>query len=65
MDRLMIGLDLLKDLENLVSRVNKNLKEDQDRQKIYTDMFHIDKEYKVGRHVLYLNVNGKRNTLGR
>ena len=33
----MLGLDLLKDLEQLVTKVQVNLKETQDHQKIYTD----------------------------
>ena len=37
MDRLMLGLDLLLDLEQLVTKVQGNLKESQDRQKSYAD----------------------------
>ena len=36
-DRLMLGPDLLMDLEQLVSKVQVNLKEAQDHQKIYAD----------------------------
>ena len=35
MDRLMLGPDLLKDLEQLVTKVQLNLKEAQDLQKSY------------------------------
>ena len=62
MDRLMLGPDFLKDLENMVNMVKKNLKESQDLKKTYVDKFHIDKEYKVGDHV-YLKVEEKKSTL--
>ena len=62
MDRLMIGLDLLKDLENLVNKVKQNLKEAQDRYKNYFAQFRRDKEYKVGDHV-HLKVKEKIITL--
>ena len=35
LDRLMLGLDLLMDLEHLVTKVQVNLKEAQDHQKSY------------------------------
>ena len=36
-DQLMLGTNLLMDLEPLVSKVQVNLKEAQDRQKSYVD----------------------------
>ena len=45
MDKLMLGTDLLKDLGNLVNKVNQNLKESQDRQKGNADKFRKDKYY--------------------
>ena len=54
-DRIMLGTELLKDLENVVNRVKQNLKEAQDQKNHYYDKFHKDKEYKVGDHV-YLKV---------
>ena len=36
-DRLMLGPDLLMDLEQLVTKVQVNLKEAQDHQKSYVD----------------------------
>ena len=54
----MLGPDLLLDLEQLVTKVQGNLKEAQDRQKIYADKKRKDKYYQVGEHV-YLKVKAK------
>ena len=62
MDRLILGPDLLKDLENMVNMVKQNLKEAQDQQKNYVDKLYRDKDYKVGEHV-YLKFKAKRITL--
>ena len=58
MDRLMLGPDLLKDLEKLVTKVQLNLKEAQDHQKIYVDNKRKDKDYQISDHV-YLKVKEK------
>ena len=62
MDRLMLRHDLLKELEQLVTKVQVNLKESQDRQKSYTDKKIKDKDYQIGDHV-YLKVKAKTNLL--
>ena len=54
-DRLMLGPDLLLDLEQLVTKVQGNLKEAEDCQKIYVDKKRKYKYYQVGEHV-YLKV---------
>ena len=41
----MLGPEILKDLENLVNRVNNRLKEENCRKKCYDDKFHRHKEY--------------------
>ena len=51
MDRLMLGPDLLLDLEQLVTKVEGNLKEAQGGQKSYASKKRKDKEYQVGEHV--------------
>ena len=58
----MLGLDLLLDLEQLVTKVQGNLKEAQDRQKSYADKKRIGKYYHVGEHV-YLKVKEKWSSL--
>ena len=57
-DQLMLGPDLLKDLEQLVTKVQLNLKEAQDRLKIYTDKKRKDKYFQIRDHV-YLKVKAK------
>ena len=61
-DQLILGPDLLKDLEQLVTKVQVNLKEAQDHQKIYADKKRKDKDYQICEHV-YLKVKEKRISL--
>ena len=61
-DQLMLGPDLLIALENLVTKVQVNLKEAQDRHKSYADRKRKDKEFRIGDHV-YLKVKSKRISL--
>ena len=49
---------LLKELEQLVTKVQVNLKETQDCQKIYVDKKIKDKDDQIGDHV-YLKVKAK------
>ena len=58
MDRFMLGPDLLMDLEQLVTKVQLNLKEAKDRQKRYVDSKRKDKDFQIGDHV-YLKVKEK------
>ena len=58
----MLGPDLLLDLKHLVTKVQGNLKEAQDRQKSYADKKRKDKDYQVGEHV-YLKVKSKQSSL--
>ena len=55
---LMLGIDLLKYLKQLVTKVQVNLEEAQDRQKSYIDKKSKDKYYQIGDHV-YLKVKEK------
>ena len=61
-DRLMLGPNLLIDLEQLVTKVQVNLKEAQDRQKSYADQKQKYKDFQIGDHV-YLKVKSKRSSL--
>ena len=58
----MLGPELLKDLSKLVTKVQVNLKEAQDCQKIYTDKKRKDKYYQIGDHV-YLKLKAKQSSL--
>ena len=57
-DRLMLGPELLKDLEQLATKVHVNLKEAQYHEKIYVDKKIKDKYDQIGDHV-YLKVKAK------
>jgi hypothetical protein len=61
-DRLVLGPEFLKNMEDQVVKIKKNLKEAQDRQKVYADKNRIATEFKVGEHVL-LKVKPKKISL--
>lgn len=50
-DRLMLGTEMLKEMEELVKKARYNLKAAQDRQKNFADRKRRFKEYQVGDHV--------------
>jgi hypothetical protein len=47
-DRVVLGLELLKDKEYQVVKIKHNLKVAQDRQKVYADKNRTSREIKVG-----------------
>ena len=61
-DRLMLGPDLLKELELTVKQVQSNLKTDQDRQKSHVDLKRTQKEFQVGEHV-FVNLKPRNISL--
>jgi hypothetical protein len=61
-DKVVLGPELLKDMEDQVVKIKKNLKEAQDRQKVYADKNKTTREFKVGEHVL-LKVKPKKISL--
>eukprot|EP00253_Pinus_taeda_P022179 PITA_22179 len=61
-DRLSLGPDMLKEMEDMVKRVRANLKAAQDRQKNFADRKRRFKEYQVGDDV-YIKIQAKRSTL--
>ena len=50
-DRLILGPDLLKEMELTVKQVQGNLKVAQDRQKSYADLKCTERDFQVGDHV--------------
>ena len=46
--RVVLGPELLKDMEEQMDKIKKNLKASQDRQKVYADKRRIVREFKVG-----------------
>jgi hypothetical protein len=58
----MVGPEMLQEMENMVRKVQKNLKEAQDRQKSYADQKRRHLEFQVGEHV-YLKVKARKSSL--
>jgi hypothetical protein len=50
-NREVVGPELLKEMEDQMIKIKKNLKATQDRQKIYVDNNRSHREFKVGDHV--------------
>ena len=61
-NRIVLGPELLKEMEQEVVNIRKNLKVAQDRQKIYADKYRVNREFNVGDHV-YLRVRAKKSSL--
>lgn len=57
--RVLIGINMLMDMEQEMLVIKKNLKETQDRQKSYVDKHRVFKEFQVGEHV-YLRIKPKK-----
>jgi hypothetical protein len=61
-DRAVIGPEFLKEMEGKMLKIKQNLKDAQDRQKIYADKNKTHREFKVGDHV-FLKVKSNRSSL--
>eukprot|EP00253_Pinus_taeda_P007149 PITA_07149 len=61
-DKLNLGLEMLKDMEDMVRKVRANLKAAQDRQKSFADRKRRFTEYKVGDRV-FVRIQTRRSTL--
>eukprot|EP00253_Pinus_taeda_P012395 PITA_12395 len=61
-DRLMLGPEMLNEMEELVKKVRSNLKATQDRKKNFVEWKRRSKEYQVGDHV-YVRIRAKNSTL--
>ena len=61
-DRIMLGPEMLKDMELTVKQVQHNLKVAQDRQKSYADLKRTLREFEVGDHV-YVKVKPRKSSL--
>jgi hypothetical protein len=61
-DRAVVGPELIKEIEEEMPKIKKNLKVSQDRQKIYFDKGKNHKEFKVGDHV-FLKVKDNKSSL--
>ena len=47
-DRVIVGPELIQEMEEQVIQIRQRLKEAQDRQKIYVDAHRTDQSYEVG-----------------
>jgi hypothetical protein len=61
-DKITLGPELLKEMEQAIIKIRHNLKISQDKQKSYADSKRTHKYFKVGDHV-YLNVKPKWSSL--
>ena len=62
MNRVVIGPELLKEMEQEVVKIRQNMKAAQDRQKSYEDKHRVNREFSVGDHV-YLRVRARKSSL--
>ena len=61
-DKLSLGPEMLKEMEDMVKKVRANLKAAQDRQKSFADRKIRFKEYQIGDHV-FVRIQARRSTL--
>eukprot|EP00253_Pinus_taeda_P024650 PITA_24650 len=61
-DKLMLGPEMLKEMDEMVKKVRTNLKATQDRQKSFANRKRSFKKYQVGDHV-YIRIQAKRSSL--
>ena len=61
-NRMVLGPELLKEMEQEVVNIRKNMNVAEDRQKIYVDKHRVNKEFSVGDHV-YFGVRAKKSSL--
>jgi hypothetical protein len=62
MDTVTLGTKFLKEMEQEMIKIRKNMKVTQDRQKRYVESERTPKEFKVGDHV-YIQVKPNRSSL--
>jgi hypothetical protein len=61
-DKVVVGPELLKEMEEQMEKIKKNLKVYQDRKKIYADIDIVFIDFKVEEHV-FLRVKAKRSSI--
>ena len=62
MNRVVLGPEFLKEMEQEVVNIGKNLKASQDRHKIYANKHRVNREFSIGDHV-FLRVKEKKSSL--
>ena len=61
-DRVIIGPELIQEMEEQVVQIRQRLKEAQDRQKSYADAHRIDRSYKVG-DAVFVRIRPSKSTI--
>ena len=61
-NKVVLGTELFKEMEQEVVKIKQNLKPAQDRQKSYVDKHRVNREFNVGDHV-YLRVRARKSSL--
>ena len=61
-NRVVLGPESLKEMEQEVVKIRQNMKATHDRQKRYADKHRMNREFSVGDHV-YLRVRAKKSSL--
>lgn len=61
-DRLILGLDALQEIEQIIRKIQQNIKTTQDIQKSYSNKNITHREFKIGDHV-YLRMKPRKSTL--
>ena len=61
-NKIVLGPELLREMEQEVVKIRRNLKAAQDRQKSYTNKHRVNREFNVGDHV-YLRVRANKSSL--
>jgi hypothetical protein len=61
-DKVLIGLELLREMEEQIVKIKQNLKIAHDMQKNYADRGRVHREFRVCEHV-FLKVKAKRSSL--
>jgi hypothetical protein len=61
-EKIMVGLEMLQEMDNMVRKVQPKLKEVHNKQKIYADQKRRHLEFQVGDHV-YLKVKAQKSSL--
>jgi hypothetical protein len=57
-----MGPEMIQEMEKMVKRVQQNLKEAHEGQKIHSSFKRIHREFQIGDHV-YLKVKSRRSSL--
>jgi hypothetical protein len=47
-DRVLVGLEVIQEMEEQMQTIIQRIKEAQDQHKIYVDVHHVDRNYEVG-----------------